>query len=86
MLREDHSQVATRGPEDVRLGELLANLVAELPEPYLTVLTMVEIGGVSFDETGVAMALSPASVRLLHTEGRRRLREVVRAHSEAGRL
>jgi DNA-directed RNA polymerase specialized sigma24 family protein len=73
-------------PEQEDLRELLAQLIGELEQPYATVVGLVEVEGASFAETALAMGLGSASVRLLYAEGRRRLRSVVLAHSEAGDL
>jgi len=64
----------------------LASLVEELPEPYSTVLRVVELDGGSFADAASFLELREASIRLLYTEGRRRLKTIVLAHSESGRL
>ena len=66
--------------------ERLASMVTELPEPYSTVLRVVELDGGSFADAASFLDLREASVRLLYVEGRRRLRMIVLAHSEAGLL
>ena len=69
---------------DVR--ESLAALLAELPEPYALVLSLVELEGATLADVAEFMALSPASLRLLYMEGRRRLRDVVLARTETGTI
>ncbi|MFN2466114.1 MAG: RNA polymerase sigma factor [Candidatus Dormibacteria bacterium] len=74
----DHDEVA---PE---VRQLLRDLLAELPEPYSSVLSLVELEGISIADAASHLELREASVRLLYREGRRRLRGVVMSHAEAG--
>lgn len=74
------------GPQRRDTREILAALLSELPEPYSVVLGLVELEEASFAEAATILGLSPASLRLLYTEGRRRLRDVVIAHTETGNI
>ena len=78
------------GPSDVgeddEVRGSLAALLAELPDPYALVLSLVELEGATLAEVAEFMGLSPASLRLLYIEGRRRLRDVVMARTETGDL
>ena len=66
--------------------ERLSHLVNELPDPYRTVLRVLELDGGSFADAAMFLDLREASVRLLYTEGRRRLKAIVLTYSEAGSL
>ena len=66
--------------------ERLAGLVRELPDPYRTVLRVLELDGGTFADAATFLDLREASVRLLYVEGRRRLKAIVLSHSESGSL
>ncbi|MEA2682936.1 MAG: hypothetical protein QOK05_1264 [Chloroflexota bacterium] len=72
--------------DNPEVRRVLEDLLDELPDPYADVLKMVELDGISIADSASRLELREASMRLLYREGRRRLRDVVLAHSEAGRL
>lgn len=85
MLAPTSKQAAPATPEAENF-ERLAGLVKELPDPYRTVLRVLELDGGSFADAASFLDLREASIRLLYTEGRRRLKAIVLSHSELGSL
>ena len=77
---------AGTGTPETETFERLSRLVNELPDPYRTVLRVLELDSGSFADAATFLDLREASVRLLYIEGRRRLKAIVLTHSEAGSL
>ena len=86
MLALQVDQFPEGGTQQRDTRDRLAALLEELPEPYRLILGLVELEGATLADVASLLQLSRASLRLIYIEGRRKLREIVLAHTDAGTL
>jgi RNA polymerase sigma-70 factor (ECF subfamily) len=60
------------------IGSMIHGALAELPEPYRSVVVLREIQGLSYGEIGDVLDMPLNSVRVTLHRGRRKLREALR--------
>lgn len=56
--------------------------IMELPEPYREVIILVNFDGLTYDETGTALGISPGTVRSRMNRGRTLLQKVLWQHAK----
>lgn len=68
------------------LSAVLERLLARLPDDQRTALLLVDLEGFSYDEAAGIMAVAPGTIKSRISRARARLREAIRADTDAGEL